>query len=256
MASVVTFDRTAMSPSIVSIAIVLALFPTTALADFSGSAVSVLDGDTIEVLHNQHPERIRLNGIDCPEKGQAFGKRAKQAVSELVFGKDVTLQTYGKDKYGRTIADVLLADGTNVNQVLVKEGWCWSYRKYAAGDAELERLEHEAKEAKKGLWQDTAPVPPWLYRKTRREQALDLSDLIPLDTPPTSEGTPRAPPALGAIELDLSRSRLLIIGNRKSHIYHRPDCPSYSQVLPRNRVPFNSAAEAEEAGYRMAKNCP
>jgi micrococcal nuclease len=76
------------------------LFPSLAVADFSGSVVSVLDGGTIEVLHNHHTERIRLNGIDCPEKGQAYGKRAKQAASELVHGKEVTLQTHGKDKYG------------------------------------------------------------------------------------------------------------------------------------------------------------
>jgi micrococcal nuclease len=69
-------------------------------ADFSGPVVSVLDGDTIEVLHNQHPERIRLSGIDCPEKGQAYGMRAKQAASNLVFGKEVTLHAFGKDKYG------------------------------------------------------------------------------------------------------------------------------------------------------------
>ena len=79
-----------------------------------------------------------LNGIDCPEKGQAYGKRAKQAASELAFGKEVTLQTYGHDKYGRTIADVLLSDGTNVNHTLVKDGWCWWYRKYAPGDTVLE----------------------------------------------------------------------------------------------------------------------
>jgi len=90
--------------------------------DFSGPVVGILDGDTIEVLHNSRPERIRLNGIDCPEKGQAYGKKAKQAASALVFGKEVTLQTYGKDKYGRTIADVLLLDGTNVNHELVKDG--------------------------------------------------------------------------------------------------------------------------------------
>ena len=62
-----------------------------------------------------------LSGIDCPEKGQAYSKRAKQAASELVYGKEVTLQTHGHDKYGRTLADVLLADGANVNHALVKE---------------------------------------------------------------------------------------------------------------------------------------
>jgi len=65
--------------------------------------VSVLDGDTIVVLHNSRAERIRFNGIDYPEKGQAYGKKAKQAVSALLFGKEVTLQTYCKDKYGQTI---------------------------------------------------------------------------------------------------------------------------------------------------------
>jgi micrococcal nuclease len=103
---------------------VLLLFPYSSFAEFTGPVVSVLDGDTIEVLYNNHADPIRLSGIDCPEKGQAFGKRAKQAASELVFGKDVTLQTFGKDKYGRTIADVLLLDGTNVNHELVKDGWC------------------------------------------------------------------------------------------------------------------------------------
>ena len=100
-------------------------------ANITTSVVRVFDGDTIEVLHNQHPERIRLHGIDCPEKGQAFGNKAKKAFAALVFGKEVTLQTYGKDKYGRTLADVLLPDATNLNHELVKEGWCWWYRKNA-----------------------------------------------------------------------------------------------------------------------------
>src|SRR5262249_9813156 len=148
------------------ILLALCLFAVSAVnaADFSGPVVSVLDGDTIEVLHNNRAERIRLNGIDCPEKGQAYGERAKQAASQLVFGKDVTLQTYGKDKYGRTIADVFLPDGTNVNHTLVKDGWCWWYRKYTPGDVALEELEKEAGEAKKGLWVDLAPIPPWVYR--------------------------------------------------------------------------------------------
>ena len=150
-----------------------------AYADFSGQVVSVLDGDTIEVLHNNRAERIRLNGIDCPEKGQAYGKRAKQAASELVFGKEVTLQSYGKDKYGRTIADVLLPDGTNVNHELVKQGSCWWYRKYAPGNVILEELERRARASGLGLWADPHPVPPWIYRKARRGQSPDLSELRP-----------------------------------------------------------------------------
>jgi endonuclease YncB( thermonuclease family) len=86
--------------------------------------VSVLDGDTLEVLNGHHAERIRLSGIDCPEKGQAFGKQAKHAASSLVFGKQATLQTHGLDKYGRTLAHVLLPDGMSLNQECVKQGWC------------------------------------------------------------------------------------------------------------------------------------
>ena len=137
-------------------------------ADFSGSVVSILDGDTIEVLHRNHAERIRLKGIDCPEKGQAYGEKAKQATSALVFGKDVMLQTFGKDQRGHTIADVRLLDGTHVNHTLVKDGWCWWYRKYAPKNRELERLEKNAREAKKGLWAAPVQVPPWEWRKRTR----------------------------------------------------------------------------------------
>jgi micrococcal nuclease len=115
-------------------AVLLLLCASLATADFTGPVVSVLDGDTIEVLHNTRPERVRLSGIDCPEKGQAYGNNAKHAASKLVFGKEVTLQTHAQDKYGRTLADVFLLDGTNVNHTLVKDGWWWWYRKYAPGD--------------------------------------------------------------------------------------------------------------------------
>ena len=91
--------------------IVVFLFPYICYADFTGPVVSVLDGDTIEVLHNTHPERIRLSGIDCPDKGQVFGSRAKQAAPALVVGRDVILQTHGQDRYRQTLADVFLIDG-------------------------------------------------------------------------------------------------------------------------------------------------
>lgn len=86
--------------------------------DFTGQVVSILDGDTLEVLHTEHPERIRLSGIDCPEKGQAYSQRAKQAAANLAFGKEVTVQTHGHDKHKRTIADVILPDGMILNQEL------------------------------------------------------------------------------------------------------------------------------------------
>jgi micrococcal nuclease len=161
-----------------------------AFADFSGHVVSVLDGDTIEVLHNNRAERIRLSGSDCPEKGQAFGNRAKQAASALVLG-----ESHASDlRQGQVRAHpwrCVLRDGTNVNHTLVTDGWCWWYRKYAPLDVELENLEHEAREGKEGLWADPSPIPPWVYRKARRGQSLDLSDLVALEGEPERSGATR-----------------------------------------------------------------
>ena len=142
--------------------------PARSTAGFTGPVVSVLYGDTLQVLHNTHPERVRLSGIDCPEKGQAFGTRAKQAASALVFGKDVILQTHGQHRYGRTFGDVSLRDGAHVNHELGKEGWCWWYRQYAPRNTELARLEKNARGTKKGLWEGQTPIPPWQWRKRTR----------------------------------------------------------------------------------------
>lgn len=132
---------------------------------FTGRVVAVLDGDTIEVLHSGKAERIRLTGIDCPEKKQAFGQHAKQATSALSFGQHVTVHSAGKDRYKRTLAMVELTDGTNLNYELVRQGWCWWYWKYAPDEILLALLEAGAREAKKGLWVDPEPVPPWEWRK-------------------------------------------------------------------------------------------
>ena len=142
------FRRSLLILSVSTLGFFISSFSAVLALDFTGPVVSVLDGDTREVLHNRHPERIRLSGIDCPEKGQPYGHRAKQATSAMVFGKEVTLQTHGLDKYGRTLGDVILPDGMNLNQELVKQGWCWWYRKYAPGDRVLEGLETEARDAR------------------------------------------------------------------------------------------------------------
>jgi micrococcal nuclease len=133
--------------------------------------VGVIDGDTIEILHKQHTS-VSFSMVDCPENGQAYGKRAKQATPELVFGNEVALQTHGLDKYGHTLADVLLPGGTNVNHTLVKDGWGWWYRKYARGDTVMEGLEKAAREAKKGLRADPRPL---LRLKEKGIPAFDCS---------------------------------------------------------------------------------
>ena len=108
--------------------------------------------------------KIRLNGIDCPEKGQPFGQRAKQYVSEMAFYKTVLVKDFGKDRYGRTIGDVLLREDVILNQEMVGAGLCWWYGEYAPTNTILERLEGKAREEKRGLWGDAEPVPPWGWR--------------------------------------------------------------------------------------------
>lgn len=154
----------------VVIPVLCLLFSSAEALSFTGDVVGILDGGTSEVARNGKTERIRLQGIACPEKSQPYGTEAKQAISALVFAMEVPVEPYGKDKHGRIMADVRLADGTNITHELVKDGWCWWSRKSAPDNAELERLELEAKEAKKGLWADPAPIPPWEYRKALRRQ--------------------------------------------------------------------------------------
>ena len=139
-----------------------------AFADFTGKVVRVLDGDTLEALKDGAAVRVRLYGIDAPEKGQAFGKRAKQYAAELVFGKTVKVREKDRDRYGRTVGEVFLEDGRNLSRELVRAGLAWWYRRYAPKDAELETLERKAREARAGLWADADPVPPWEWRKGKR----------------------------------------------------------------------------------------
>lgn len=150
--------------------IILALLPPIAWADFTGWVVGVTDGDTIKVLHNGRAEKIRLYGIDCPEKGQPYGSKAKHLTSSLAFGKEVNVRVVDVDRYGRTVGEVILPDGRNLSSELVAAGLAWWYRRYAPHDIILEGLEGEARAAKRGLWADPDPVPPWCYRKRQKGQ--------------------------------------------------------------------------------------
>lgn len=142
-------------------------------AETVGRVVGVMDGDTIKVLTPaQELIRVRLSGIDAPEKKQAFGAVAKKALSDLAFERNVVLVGEKKDRYGRLIAKVL-SSGNDVNLSMVKQGLAWHYKKYEreqnAGDRyQYAQAEEHARIAKVGLWSERAPVAPWDFRKSRR----------------------------------------------------------------------------------------
>lgn len=135
-------------------------------APFDARVVGVADGDTITVLDGTTQVRVRLNGIDCPERRQAFGARAKQLTSQLVFGKTVTVRPFGMDRYGRVLGEVVLADGRVLSRELVAAGMAWHYTRYSK-DETLARLEREAREGRVGLWSEAGPVAPWEFRAAR-----------------------------------------------------------------------------------------
>ena len=136
-----------------------------AWADFSGAVVGVVDGDTIDVLVENRPVRVRLAQIDAPERKQAFGTRSRQALSAMVFRQAVTVAEAGPDRYGRTLGTVFAA-GVNVNAAMIDQGMAWAYRQYVT-DRSLIQLEAQARAARRGLWADPAPVEPWLFRRTK-----------------------------------------------------------------------------------------
>ena len=139
---------------------------------FSGRVVLVLDGDTIEELRERTPQRVRLHGVDCPERGQAFGTVAREFTAERAFGRTVTIRMRDTDRYGRTVGEVILPDGKNLNHELVRAGLAWWYQHYAADDIRLERAESEARQARRGLWTDPHATAPWDYRHRERKPAL------------------------------------------------------------------------------------
>lgn len=138
--------------------------------NFTAPVIGISDGDTIKVLQDGVSKRIRLWGIDCPEMEQAFGTRAKQFTGDLAFGKTVTLHVYDVDHYGRQVAEIILPDGRNLNREIVRAGFAWWYRQYAKQDTELESLEAEARAAKRGLWADKDPMPPWDFRRDAKAE--------------------------------------------------------------------------------------
>ena len=144
----------------------LILFSPALLFAWEGKVVSVTDGDTIKVLSNGIQVKVRLAAIDCPEKGQPWGKKAKQFTSHMILHKTVVVLPEGEDRYGRIIGWVFIEE-INLNKALIRAGLAWHYRQYS-DDSLLTALEMEARAAKKGLWSEPYPVPPWAWRKMKK----------------------------------------------------------------------------------------
>ena len=193
---------------------------------FKGECVGVSDGDTIKVLRDGKEVKIRLFGIDCPEKTQAFGQRAKQFTSSLIFGKQVTVDIKDTDRYGRLVCKISI-DSTDVNQAIVDAGFAWAYTQYSKEYVENER---RAREAKRGLWSDKNPTPPWNYRKNARnnsgnENAMTMSNTSGPDT--------------GTVYITKSGKK-----------YHREDC----KTLKSTPIAV-SRTEAESRGLKPCGYC-
>lgn len=153
----------------------LVIFSTVASSDvLLGDVVGVTDGDTVTILDANHQQyKVRLSGIDAPEKKQPFGQKSKEMLSGLVYGKNVTVEWHKIDRYGRTIGLLTVAD-QDAGLALIKAGLAWHYKKYQTEQTpeNQERYsiaEVDAQSARVGLWSDINPMPPWEWRHKKRD---------------------------------------------------------------------------------------
>jgi endonuclease YncB( thermonuclease family) len=152
---------------------VVALSQTAVAGTLHGRVVRVADGDTITVLVGGRVQHtVRLAGIDAPEKAQPYGDRAKRLLSDLVFGAEVDVEYDKHDRYGRIVGKVL-RNGRDASLSLIEAGFAWHFKRYAAEQSKTDRAtyahaEDVARHARRGLWREPTPLPPWEWRAQRR----------------------------------------------------------------------------------------
>lgn len=153
--------------------LIAAISGTAAVADLPCKVVGVSDGDTITALCQGNEQvKVRLAEIDAPEKAQPFGAKSKQSLSDLCFGKQARIYPLGRDRYGRTIGRIYcftpgVKTEIDANAEQVRRGLAWVYDRYVT-DPDLYPLQDAARAERRGLWADSAPTPPWEWRKARR----------------------------------------------------------------------------------------
>lgn len=142
-------------------------------AQLTGRVIAIADGDTLTILDESNTQhKIRLAGIDAPEKSQAFGQQSKQSLSDCAYGKQAVINYDKKDRYGRTVGKVVV-NGSDCNIRQIGLGLAWHYKKYADEQPINDReayamMENAARSTRRGLWSDAVPMPPWDWRRQNR----------------------------------------------------------------------------------------
>lgn len=225
-------------PRALFIASLALAFSFPAWADLTGNVVGVADGDTITVLDaDKVQHKIRLTGIDAPEKNQPFGNRSKQSLSDMVFNKIVTVETVKRDRYGRELGKVLIG-GKDANLEQIRAGLAWHYKAYEREQTAADRntyavAENEAKAAKRGLWVDVEPTPPWEWRHDEKE------------------GKTEGASASNDNVVKKSTSNEGVVKKSRSGICHAPDSTYYART--KNFTPFKTLDECLKSGGRLPK---
>ena len=150
---------------------IFVIFPLLLSAQIlKGKAVKITDGDTFTLLVDGHEQvKIRIDGIDAPEKGQAFGNRAKEQLSGMIWGEELTVRVMKTDKYGRSIGKVSTPSVVDVGLEMINAGYAWQYREYNK-EKSYEDAEILARRNRNGLWLDKNPIKPQDFRKVRKNR--------------------------------------------------------------------------------------
>ncbi len=218
--------------------------PSTAGATFTATVVHVVDGDTIDVRVASTGERVRIrvHGVDAPERGEPFSQVALRFTRATVFSRTVIVEGRDVDTYGRLVARVRV-DETDLSEALLHAGLACHYRRYS-DDPALERAEAAARVAERGFWARGALQPRCVARERRGATSPGTAATAPAPGP----GPPRSATASSAPAYDGR-----VVGNVSSRVYHAPTCRN---ATCRNCTQaFATPAEAESAGYRPSGDC-